>query len=227
MRHHGFVLAPVFFVVLGALFLGSVALIGLDVLSFAYVRVGVPAAWLLGVLVASLLGSFFNVPVWHLETPGDPYDEGIVRVFGVQYLIRRPVAPQRTVVAVNVGGALVPTALSVYLVVHDHIELVALGATVIVALVVHVVARPVRGLGIAVPTLVPAVLAALTALVITSRDVAAVAYVAGSIGVLVGADLTNMTKTRSLGAGMVSIGGAGTFDGIFVTGILAVLLAAL
>jgi len=227
MRSHGFVLAPVFLVMLGALFVAAALLVGLDVLSFAYARVGVPAGWLLGVLTASFLGSFFNIPVWHLETERDPEDVRVVTVFGVQYLVTRPVEPRRTTVAINVGGALVPTALSAYLVVHDHIELVALLATAFVALVVHALARPVPGLGIAVPTLVPAIVAALTAFVVTVHDVAAVAYVAGSLGVLIGADLTNMRKTRSLGAGMVSIGGAGTFDGIFVTGILAVLLAAL
>jgi uncharacterized membrane protein len=52
-----------------------------------------------------------------------------------------------------------------------------------------------------------------------------VAYVAGTIGTLVGADLLNLRRVQDLGAPVVSIGGAGTFDGIFVTGILAVLLA--
>jgi uncharacterized membrane protein len=44
---------------------------------------------------------------------------------------------------------------------------------------------------------------------------------------LIGADLTNLDKVRGLGAPVASIGGAGTFDGIFLTGILAVLLASL
>lgn len=44
---------------------------------------------------------------------------------------------------------------------------------------------------------------------------------------LIGADLLNLGAVRGLGAPVASIGGAGTFDGIFVTGILAVLLASL
>ena len=52
-------------------------------------------------------------------------------------------------------------------------------------------------------------------------------YIAGSLGTLIGADLTNLDKVRGLGAPVASIGGAGTFDGIFLTGILAVLLASL
>jgi uncharacterized membrane protein len=51
------------------------------------------------------------------------------------------------------------------------------------------------------------------------------AYVAGSLGTLIAADLLNLGIIHALGALIASIGGAGRFDGIFMTGILAVLLA--
>ena len=47
------------------------------------------------------------------------------------------------------------------------------------------------------------------------------------MGALVGADLTNLGGITKLGAPMVSIGGAGTFDGVFLTGVIAVLLVPL
>ncbi|HEV2170401.1 MAG TPA: DUF1614 domain-containing protein, partial [Candidatus Binatus sp.] len=53
----------------------------------------------------------------------------------------------------------------------------------------------------------------------------AVAYISGVLGTLVGADLLNLRNLTDLGAPVASIGGAGTFDGIFMTGIVAVLLA--
>src|SRR5438034_965094 len=53
-----------------------------------------------------------------------------------------------------------------------------------------------------------------------------VAYVAGSLGALIGADLLNLPRITAIGAPVVAIGGAGTFDGVFLTGILAGLLAA-
>ena len=53
---------------------------------------------------------------------------------------------------------------------------------------------------------------------------AAIAYAAGTLGTLIGADLTNLRRIRGLGAPIASIGGAGTWDGIFLTGIVAVLL---
>ena len=82
-------------------------------------------------------------------------------------------------------------------------------------------------MGIAIPTLVPPIAAALVAAVVSWRNAAALAYASGSLGVLIGADLLNLDKLRGLGAPVASIGGAGTFDGIFVTGLLAVLLASL
>jgi uncharacterized membrane protein len=54
-----------------------------------------------------------------------------------------------------------------------------------------------------------------------------VAYVAGTIGCLLGADILNLGSVADLGAPVASIGGAGTFDGVFLTGIVAVLIASL
>jgi Protein of unknown function (DUF1614) len=51
------------------------------------------------------------------------------------------------------------------------------------------------------------------------------AYICGSLGTLIGADLLNLGQIQAPGAPIASIGGAGRFDGIFMTGILAVLLA--
>jgi uncharacterized membrane protein len=85
----------------------------------------------------------------------------------------------------------------------------------------------VPGVGIVAPTFVPPIVAALAAIVIGGHAIAALAYVGGTIGTLVGADLVNLGRIRDIGAPLASIGGAGTFDGIFLTGILAVLLASL
>jgi uncharacterized membrane protein len=98
-------------------------------------------------------------------------------------------------------------------------------ATVIVALVIHWMAAPVPGLGIAVPVFMPVVVTAIVSVMLSREDSAPLAYIAGSLGTLVGADLTNVDKERGLGAPIASIGGAGTFDGIFLTSILPVLFA--
>jgi uncharacterized membrane protein len=126
-----------------------------------------------------------------------------------------------------VGGALVPVIVSGYLIAHDRIGWQALVAVAVVGALVHLVARPVPGLGIAVPALLPGVFAALVAVVLHPVAVAGLAYAGGTLGTLLGADLVNLPKVRRLGAPVVSIGGAGTFDGVFITGIIAVLLASL
>jgi len=83
----------------------------------------------------------------------------------------------------------------------------------------------VQGVGIAVPIFVPPVVTALVAVLIARQHAAVLAYAGGSLGTLIGADLLNLGVVRGLGAPVASIGGAGTFDGIFLTGIVAVLLA--
>jgi len=92
---------------------------------------------------------------------------------------------------------------------------------------VHLMARPVPGVGIAVPILIPPLVTALVALSLSSWNPAPLAYIAGSLGTLIGADLMNLGKVRDLGAPVASIGGAGKFDGIFLTGVVAVLLTSI
>src|SRR5437667_437882 len=101
----------------------------------------------------------------------------------------------------------------------------ALIAVAVVAALVHLLARPVPGVGIAVPTLVPPLAAVAVALPLSRASAPALAYVAGSMGTLIGGDLLNLGKIQGLGAPGASIGGGGTFDGVFLTGIIAVLLA--
>ena len=89
------------------------------------------------------------------------------------------------------------------------------------------IARPVPGLGIALPPLIPPIAAAVIAVVIAYPHAPVVAYFSGTVGTLLGADILKLKKISQLGAPVASIGGAGTFDGIFLTGILSVMLSAL
>jgi uncharacterized membrane protein len=210
-------------------------LVGALVLGIALVQVGTAAFALAGlspsvaglVLLASLFGSAINIPVASLKTERQRIEYRRTRFLGVVYTV--PVAvPGRTMLAVNLGGAVIPVAVSLYLTIRGGLWVPALIATLLVAVVIHFSARPVRGVGIVVPTLVPALVATAAALLLhPAKAVGAVAYIAGTVGALVGADLTHLRWIRGTGAPVASIGGAGTFDGIFVTGILAVLLATL
>jgi uncharacterized membrane protein len=108
--------------------------------------------------------------------------------------------------------------------VKNRLYVQSLTGVLIVAAVVHWMAQPIRGVGIAVPIFIPPLVATGIALMLTRRSKPALAYTIGSLGTLIGADLLNLGKIQGLGAPVASIGGAGTFDGIFLTGILAVLL---
>ena len=121
----------------------------------------------------------------------------------------------------------IPTLLSIYLLSKNRLWGRGLIAIACVATICHAFAQPVHGVGIALPIFVPPFVAAIAAAIVSWRNAAPLAYAGGSLGVLIGADLLNLGKLQGLGAPVASIGGAGTFDGIFVTGLIAVLLAGL
>jgi len=134
-----------------------------------------------------------------------------------------------TTIAVNVGGALIPSVACIYLLAQSTpMTLVySLIGVAIVASVTKLIAKPVKGIGIITPAFVAPVVAAIVAVMIAPGSALVVAYVSGVLGTLIGADLLNLGKLGGLGAPVASIGGAGTFDGVFLSGIIAVIIAAL
>lgn len=223
---HYFPLAWPFLLALALLFAFVVTLVEVGILRYAYERMGVPHRYVFLVLLLSLLGSAINIPVAQLP-PETVVSGRLVNFFGVQWVV--PVVRQwpGTVIAVNVGGALVPVILSLYLLRKNGFYLQGAFAVALVAFVTHLMAYPVRGVGISVPVFIPPAVAAFAALILMWRRAAPLAYIAGSLGTLIGADLLNLGRIQGLGAPVASIGGAGTFDGVFLSGIIAVLLSAL
>jgi uncharacterized membrane protein len=221
---HYLPLTPGFFSILLVLLAGLIILIQLGILRYAYMRLGVGPGAAMVLLFGSLIGSYFNIPITVL--PGEPVVAGqIVEFYGMRYVVPAVVSWPGTVLAVNVGGAVIPTLMSIYLLIRYQLWLKAAIATAVIAVVIHWMATPVPGIGIAVPIFVPVVITAILAFILSRERAAPLAYIGGSMGTLIGADLLNLDKIGDLGAPIASIGGAGTFDGIFITGILAVLLA--
>ena len=174
-----------------------VLMVELRILRYAYRKIGVPPRYMFAVLVLSLIGSHVNIPLYRMG---------------------------QSLVAINVGGALLPALLSLYLFFRTGLHVRMLIATGIVAVIVHQLAHIVPGTGIAVPALIPPLIAAAVSLVLSFRRAPPVAYVAGSMGVLIGVDIANLHRIAEVGARVVAIGGAGTFDAVFLTGIIAGLL---
>jgi uncharacterized membrane protein len=214
------------------------------------------ASWL---LIASLVGGMINIPLTRRRVPlADPTLAQMSPA--MQMLITMfhyyPPATVEEVVAVNVGGALIPVGLSAYLLVQfPGVLILAIIGTVLVTVVAKLLARPVPGLGITLPGFVPPIVAAVVAFGLVKYlgggmgAVAPVAYVSGTLGTLIGADLLNLPlvlRGGLLAAGpqriwrpgvpaqqdpnkprVLSIGGAGVFDGVFLTGIIAAFLVGL
>jgi uncharacterized membrane protein len=215
-----------FFSILAGIFVFLVVLLQVGILRYAYMRIGISARAAMLILLCSLVGSYFNIPV--AEFPEQHVISGQeINFFGMHYMVPVVVDWPGTIVAVNVGGALIPSLISFYLLVRHRLWVRGLLAIAAVSAVCHFLAKPIAGIGIALPIFAPAIASALVAMLLSFRRAAPLAYIGGSLGALVGADLLNLDRVQGLSAPVVSIGGAGTFDGVFLTGILAVLLASL
>jgi len=203
-----------------------VIMVQIGLLSHVYAALGLRPWTILLVLFGSLLGSYVNLPIATL--PGERMvSREVVEIMGVPFLAPVAVDWPGTVLAINVGGAVIPILLSVYLLTRYGLWGPGVIAVAVVAVVVHQLAKPIPGVGISVPTLISPLLAAFVALVLSRRYAAPLAYIGGGIGVLVGADLMNLGLLRSIGAPVASVGGAGAFDGVFLSGVIAVLLTSL
>jgi uncharacterized membrane protein len=219
-----------FFIILIIALFVALALIFVGAVSVAFASVGFTPFTILLILVGTLLGSIVNVPVLKLKTTVPIIKEETVSWLGMTYRIPHVEYGQAvTTVAVNVGGALIPAAVSIYLLARASTQMVLLsiGAVIVVALVTQAIAKPVKGVGIVTPAFVPPIAAAVAAFVLAPSQPQIIAYVAGVLGTLIGADLSNLHVIKKLGAPVASIGGAGTFDGIFLAGVIAVLLTGL
>ena len=186
-------------------------------LSFTKLGLSPQGATLLFLL--SLIGGVVNIPVSRHKII---VEEKPAMVF--PFLFYYPPKVRQQVIAVNLGGAIIPTVFAIYLLGKVPIFPTVI-ATAIVTLASHAMARVVPGVGISLPAFIPPLVAVGSAFLLAGEFAAPVAYIAGSLGTLIGADLLNLKKIRNIGAQVVSIGGAGVYDGIFLVGVIAAFLA--
>jgi Predicted membrane protein len=213
------------------IFFGLLILVGLAVIVFpvlfltaigaTFAKLGFSWWQAFLILLLTLIGSFINIPVRTLATrPAAPAYDRYVAMYGRLYRIPQQVP--RTVLAINVGGALIPLAISLYL-LYDSVVIsggyrvmgLALLGVAFVTVITKLVARPVPGLGIATPFFIPPLAALFAALILSlfaggvPAAAVIIAYVSGTLGTLVGADLLNLHHIAELGAPTASIGGRG------------------
>jgi len=183
----------------------------------------------LALMAAIILGGLVNIPIKRIlreeRVAAHP-----LAVFGVADFwpqLRR--VRRETVIAVNLGGCVIPSGLALY----ELLRLGEVGGHALLAAGIasaangggcYFLARPTPGIGIVMPGLVPAFIAASLALILAPDAAAPVAFIAGVAGPLVGADLLHLKDVEKIAVGIASIGGAGTFDGIVLSGIVAAYL---
>jgi uncharacterized membrane protein len=215
-------MSPIHIGLLGVVLLFLIAMLEVGIIESAYQKLGMSHRAVTLLLLLSILGSYINIPVATISSPPIVHHH---HIYNLSYIPALLPNPDDTIIAVNLGGAVIPVLLSAYLLMSVGGVAPAFIATVVVALLVHHFSRIIPGAGIAVPTFIPGFAAAILAILLTRERRPVVAYVAGTIGCLIGADVLNLALVARLNAPIASIGGAGTFDGVFVSGVIAVLLA--
>ena len=227
-----------YLIILVSLFLFTIAIITFFFRELIIEGVGIPSEFFIGFLFLCLFGSYVNIPLTLLKSRAPILVNREVKLFWVRWRIPRvEIGVRKTLVTLNLGGAIVPILVSVYLLLwsiprHSSNVLITYFQTFIVLIIVtwstNRSSKLVKGLGIATPALGPplttAIATMLTGIIWPISSPTQIAYIGGVLGTLVGADLMNLSRFSELGAPVVSIGGAGTFDGIYITGLVSVLL---
>ena len=219
------------FLIAAAIFL--IPLLFLGLIGSALAKLGFNIFWIILLIIGMIVGSFVNIPLMKVKS-----EQQFVRVEHGRLMDRLYKVPEfsnETVIAANVGGCVIPVFVSIYILLSaltfaDPIGLYirCLIGTAIVAVAVFKTSQPIAGVGIATGFLIPPLCALICAIVLSGGDsftAVAVAYISGTVGTLIGADVMNIGNLSNSGAPVASIGGAGTFDAIFLSGIIAAFLA--
>ena len=197
-------------------------LISLNIFGTAFRKLGFPPEYSVYFLFLSLPCSYLNIPIKkvrsHVPVISDNASDVLRSGLSASSL------KMYSTIAVNIGGAVIPLIMSLFLFsMAKPVEI--LSGILLVTIIIHKIARPVKGSGIVVHALLPPLLAAFVAIIISPQNAPVIAYISGTFGCVLGIDILNLKKIPYLGVPLVSIGGAGTFDAIFLTGIISVLLA--
>lgn len=202
-----------------------VAMIQIHLFEIAFGKLGLTPEASLLLLIGTLVGSAINIPIYSLRTKVSghlvmsPDRKPVWEIF-------HPAKEGKVVIALNIGGCIIPVGLCIYFIAQQLIDpgklLLALLAVTALS---YNFSRLIPGIGVAMPILIAPLTSATLALILAPEHAAQLAYISGVLGVLIGADILRLNNIISLGAPVAAIGGAGTFDGIFLTGIIAVLLA--
>jgi len=214
---------PLRFIVLIAALALLVAGIQFGVLTVAFEKLDLSSdsAYLLFLTIVG--GSLINLPLFSMKCEPPRLEE---MPPPLRELYRGMPYTGKTIVMANVGGCVVPAAFCLYLLANHPLNILyVVVAVAAVTLLSFKTSRRLPGIGMGMPMFLAPLLAAAVSVALDPDNAAPMAFISGTLGVLIGADLLHLKDIRKMGTPFVSIGGAGSFDGIFISGIFAVLLA--
>ena len=221
-------------VVLVAFLIVLIPLLLLGLVGAAFSRLGLSWTEAVAVILLMLLGSFVNIPLWTVQRTLKKTAGERPAVFDAFTGEAIPDERAITSISLNLGGAVIPGAVSVYLLFQMHhaigqpVYVQAGVALLIVAVITKILTTVTPAGGVRAPLLVPAASALLCGVIFaggTGLAAAVVAFVAGTTGTLLGAGIFTIPSLKTTGIPLLSIGGAGTFGTVFICGILAALIA--
>jgi uncharacterized membrane protein len=220
-------------IILIALLILVVPLLILGVIGSAFTRLGFSWISALAIVLLMLFGSFVNIPVYKFRRDMIRIAPPDSSVFG-DYMQSTPVPIWDSTIAINLGGAVIPVVVSLYimyqatLITGTSLLISVCAGIILVAAITFVSTRSVPGSGIQVSTLIPGLTALLAGLMLsggTGLAAAVTAFVSGIAGTLLGGNIAHLFRIKDLDLPLVSIGGAGTFGAVFICCILPALIA--
>lgn len=200
----------------------------MDFMLIALYKLGISPLAGLGIILCIILGSLINIPLKRIKTVSKvPTD--LPRLLGLDpWFFRHIYQRNELIIAVNIGGCIVPAALALYQLArlfNAGMILMPVIVIIINVLICYRLSEIKSGVGVMLPAFVPGVMAAFCGLILTPQNPPAAAFCAGILGPLIGADILRLNEIIKLNSGVASIGGAGTFDGIVISGFIALLLS--
>jgi uncharacterized membrane protein len=211
------ILLLIFFILLLPVFL---FIIHIEIIKIALSKLGLSPFSTFSIILLSLIGSGINIPIYSRQASFIPPSREFFFLFQPFGL---PQFQTEQVIAINLGGAIIPILLCLYLLPKAPL-LPTLFATIISTFICFKLSKVIPGLGVTIPALIPPIVSVLLAFLFSPSNKIPVAYISGVLGVLIGADLMNLPNLPPY-PGVMSIGGAGVYDGIFLVGVISVLLA--
>lgn len=181
----------------------------------------------------SLFSSPFNLVLKEVKKEAIAIEEDVVFFFGFPIFIPRiSRRNMNTLVAINLGGALIPVGVSLFLMYElQGYSIYFIINILIVTIISKFFSRVIRGIGVIMHPIIPSVFSVITSYVLFYKFhflIPLSAYIGSILGTLIGADLLNLRKIiNEARPQIISIGGMGTFDGIFVSGIISVFISEL